>query len=87
MNKPFTLMYFAKRDNSSLSKGISANDFEKVEELEHINLGFISSISQIHNFFMPLSGSFVDKYAIVSMNNGDRFYVKENIYNILLDVL
>lgn len=56
--------------------GMAASDFSqnsKQEEL--INVKQISSLSDIKAFHLPLSGTYVNDYAVVNMQNGDRFFI------------
>jgi hypothetical protein len=74
----FELKYFSKS-----SKGISASDFENEAKNVKINIDFILSLSEIETFKLPLSENFAGKYALVTMSNNDKYYIKENIFKIL----
>jgi len=37
----------------------------------------VSSLSDIKKFLLPLSGTYKGDYAVVSMQNGDRFYINK----------
>lgn len=74
----YNLYYFKKSDS------ISANDLNLgSHEMDIINLNLISSISSIIDFNMPLSGNFVGKYAIVTMNNKDKYFIKPSAHEDL----
>jgi hypothetical protein len=73
MSKQFyELKYFKKSDN-----GICADDFKNIMKTDIINLFLISSISELKSFCLPFSGKLVDKYVLVTMNNGDKYYISE----------
>ena len=69
MNRMYRLKYFLKSDY------ICGSDFENEEKEGLINLEQVSSVSNIEKFYLPLSGSYKGEYAIVSMQNRDRYYI------------
>jgi hypothetical protein len=52
-----------------------ASDLENQRQTENINLQQVSSLSDMNKFHLPLSGTYKGDYAVVSMQNGDRFYI------------
>ena len=77
----YKLHYFKKAES------ICASDLKEEEKMEMINISLISSISDLLNFNFPFSGEFKGKYALITMNNGDLFYINEKPYLFLLDYL
>jgi hypothetical protein len=73
--------YFKKSDN------ICAEDLKEKEKIEIINISLISSISDLLDFKLPFSGKFIGKYALITMNNGDKFYVNEKPYLFMMELL
>lgn len=58
--------------------GICATDFENKLKTQYINLDHVSSYSDLLEFSLPLSGKPKGLYAIVTMVNGDRFFIHPN---------
>ena len=77
----YKIEYFAK------GHGMSSNDLDNPRQIEHLNLRFISSVSGIMEFHLPLSGDYKVNYAVVSMVNGDRFYIDEIEHKKLMEAL
>jgi len=65
----YKLKYFTK------GNGMCASDLENTQQIEYVNLQQVSSFSDIKKFNLPLSGTYKGDYAIVSMQNGDNFYI------------
>jgi hypothetical protein len=47
----------------------------------------VSSLSDIKKFLLPLSGTYRGDYAVVSMQNGDRFYINKTEYSKIAEAL
>jgi hypothetical protein len=73
-----TIEYFSNSD-----KGISAEDFKNQGRQVKINLEFILSLSELRRFTLPFSGQYVDSYALLTMSNNDRYYIKAPSYTDL----
>jgi hypothetical protein len=79
--KMYKLKYFKKSDT------ICGDDFKLQDEIENINLDFLLSLSEIKNFRLPLSGTYVDNYAVVTMSNNDMYCIRENVFNELKEII
>lgn len=77
----YKLQYF------TTGNGMCASDLEKQRQTENINLQQVSSLSNVKKFHLPLSGTCKGDYAIVSMQNGDRFYIDKKEHNRLSEAL
>lgn len=66
---------------------LCGSDLEKQNQTEYINLKQVSSISDMKKFFLPLSGDYRGEYAVVSMQNGDRFYINKTEHSKIVDKL
>ncbi len=75
----YKLQYF-KSGNS-----ICGSDLEGKQQVEYINLQQVSSLSDIKKFFLPLTGTYIGDYAVVSMQNGDRFYINKVEHSKMLE--
>ena len=71
----FKLHFFKKTSN-----GICANDFKNKTEIDTINLKMVLSLSNLQKFEMPLTGNYVGNYALLTMNNNDKYYLHENSF-------
>lgn len=60
--------------------GLCADDFNNKEYFENINPEFILSISGILSFNTPLSKRYVGEYAIVTMSNNDKYFIKSGSF-------
>lgn len=78
----YKLHYFKKSQT-----GICADDFKNAKKVDTINLNFILSLSDLKKFVTPLSRRYVGKFAIVTMNNNDKYYIDENSFAYLLEAL
>lgn len=67
----YKLYHFHKGGN------ICANDLQNNNEIDMINLSLVSSLSDLLKFHKPLSGGYAGDYALLTMNNGDKYYLKE----------
>lgn len=65
----YKLQYF------TTGNGMCLSDLQKQRQSENINLQQVSSLSDMKEFHLPLSGVYGGDYAVVSMQNGDRFYI------------
>lgn len=63
---------------------LCGSDFDANLKVEYINLKQISSISGINAFYAPISGNLKGNYSIISMNNGDRFAIKEDEFEKIM---
>lgn len=75
------IRYFAE------GKGICGDDFKNKDKYITINLNFLLSLSGIERFTLPFSGSFVDNYAIVTMSNGNMYYIRSHQYDKIQDAI
>ena len=75
------IKYFAK------GKSICGSDFENRRQCEYINLSQISTLSDVKKFNLPLSGTYVGKYSIIAMGNGDSYYIDINEFNRLTNII
>ena len=62
------------------------SDLDNEKQVEYINLQQVSSLSDIKRFILPLSGTYKGEYAVVSMQNGDRFYIDKTEHGKLKDI-
>lgn len=65
------IKYFLKNDV------MCGSDFDNAEYIDYINPKFIVSISQLIEFSLPFSLRSLGYYSVVSMSNGDKYYIKE----------
>lgn len=79
-NKVFYKLHFFRK-----SGRICSHDFKNPQEIENINLLQITSLSDILRFANPLSGVYVDDYAILTMANGDKYAIKIDEHSLLLE--
>jgi len=70
----YRLHYFKKGD------GLCGSDLDNRNQVDTINLTFVSSLSDLQKFTLPFSGTFKGNYAVLTMSNGDRYYIKEDIF-------
>ena len=77
----YKLQYFKSGDS------ICGSDLENQQQVEHINLQQVSSLSDIKKFLLPLSGTYKGDYAVVSMQNGDRFYINKAEHSKIVEAL
>jgi hypothetical protein len=54
-------------------------DFKNQNKIDIINLDFLLSISEIEAFYTPFTNEFRGKYGVITMSNGDKYYVKEEL--------
>lgn len=80
--KFFILKYFSKSD-----QGICSNDFTNTEQLVKINLEFVLSLSELERFILPLSGELADSYALLTMSNNDKYYIREKVFKELSNAI
>lgn len=76
------IKYFKKSNN-----GICGSDFHNIQECVDINSNYILSISDLKEFSLPLSKEYVSKYSILIMSNNDKYFIKEESYNNLINDL
>ena len=67
--------------------GICASDLENTQQMENVNLQHISSLSDMKKFHLPLSGTYKGDYAMVSMQNGDKFYIDKTEHTKISEAL
>jgi hypothetical protein len=77
----YKLQYFKSGDS------ICGSDLENKQQVECINLQQVSSLSDIKKFLLPLSGTYKGDYAVVSMQNGDRFYINKAEHSKITEAL
>lgn len=77
----YKLNYFTTGDS------LCASDLENQRQSEYINLQQVSSISDMKKFHLPLSGTYKGDYAVVNMQNGDRFYIDKTEHSKLTGAL
>ena len=65
---------------------MSARNLENTQQIEYINLQQVSSLSDIKKPFLP-NGQHKEDYAIVSMQNGDRFYIDKEEHSKIIENL
>lgn len=78
----YNLYYF-----TNSSHGISGSDFERKDRMVITNLNHISTITELEVFTLPISGKPIKKFSIVTMSNGNNFYIREETYDQLLSIL
>lgn len=66
---------------------LCGSDLENKQQVEHINLQQVSSLSDIKKFLLPLSGTYKGDYAVVNMQNGDRFYINKAEHSKIAEAL
>lgn len=64
-----------------------ASDLENRRQTENINLQQVGSLSQMKKFHLPLSGTYKGDYSVLSMQNGDRFYIDLQEYRKISEAL
>lgn len=77
----YRLKYFTK------GKGMCGSDLENTQQIENVNLQQVSSFSDIKKFNLPFSGTYKGDYAIVSMQNGDIFYISRTEHKKISEAL
>lgn len=77
----YKLQYFKSGDS------LCGSDLENKTEVEYINVQQISSLSDVKKFLLPLSGTYKGDYAVVSMQNGDRFYINKVEHSKIAEAL
>lgn len=78
----FKLHFLRKSQN-----GICADDFQNAKEIDTVNLNYLLSLSDLQKFETPFSGRYVGKFAVVTMSNNDKYYIDENSFLDLSEVL
>ena len=66
---------------------ICASDLKNTQQMENVNLQHISSLSDMKKFHLPLSGTYKGDYAMVSMQNGDKFYIDKTEHTKISEAL
>jgi hypothetical protein len=74
----YKLNYFKKS-----SEGIYATDFENHIKTDSINLNLVCSLSELLSFGNSIVFIKDPYYAIVTMNNGEKYYIGLNQYEEL----
>jgi len=77
----FKLHYFKKAEH------ICGDDFKNKNQIDTINLNHVLSLSELQKFNLPFSGKFVGKYALATMVNNDKYYIKEDSFSELSSAL
>ena len=77
----YKLKYFTK------GNGMCASDLENTQQTENVNLQQVSSLSDIKKFHLPLSGTYKGDYAVVSMQNGNNFYIDKAEHSKITEAL
>lgn len=70
----YKLHYFKK------SEDICADDLKNEILIDTINLSLVSSLSSLRQFRLPFTGQYRAKYALLTMNNGDRYFIDEGSF-------
>ena len=78
MNYIFYKLNYFQKGNS-----LCGADLNNKNQIEMINLSFVSSLSDLKEFRLPFSGEFRGNYAILTMNNCDKYYINENTFSDL----
>lgn len=78
----YKLHYFRKSQT-----GICADDFKNAKKVDTINLKLLLSLSDLQKFETPLSGTYIGKFALVTMSNNDKYYIDENSFADLSEAL
>jgi len=68
-------------------EGMCASDLKNQRQTENINLQQVSSLSDMKKFHLPLSETYKGDYAVVSMQNGDRFYIDKTEHSKIMEAL
>lgn len=76
----FNIRYFKKGND------ICGDDF-KNHEIEKINLDLLSSLSELKKLELPFSSKKVGDYALITMNNGDKYYIDDVTYQRLMNLV
>lgn len=61
---------------------IFVDDLALVQKSEIINLSLVLSLS-LEDFVLSFTGSFISKYGLLTMNNGDLYYISEKTFDSL----
>lgn len=77
----YKLQYFKSGDS------LCGRDLENKTQIEYINLQQVSSLSGIKRFLLPISGVYKGDYAVVSMQNGDRFFINKAEHSKIAEAL
>lgn len=75
MEKVIYKLHFFKK-----STGICGDDFKSKIQVDTINLNFLLSLSDLQKFVLPFSGTFVGKFASVTMSNNDIYFIDEKSF-------
>lgn len=78
----FYKLHYFKKANS-----ICADDLKETNQIETINLLFVSSLSDLKKFYLPFSGDFRGNYAFLTMNNGDNYFIDEKSFADVTDAI
>lgn len=76
-----TIKFFAT------GKGICGDDFKNKDMETKINPRFILSLTPLRMFTLPFSDRQVRKYAVLTMSNNDKYYLREESYLFLNDAI
>lgn len=71
---------FHKINYFKKAKEICADDFNEPNKVDTINLSLVSSLTELQDFRLPFSGTHKGHYALLTMNNGDRYYILTNSF-------
>ncbi len=77
----YKLKFFQSGEN------LSTSDFDNDNQIVYINLKYILSILDLKKFYTPISNVFVDYYSLVTMRNGEKYYIDKVQLNLILDEL
>lgn len=78
----YKLQYVTKSET-----GICGSDFDDNRKEDNINTSLILSISSLMEFKLPFSGRFICNYALVTMSNNDKYYIDEEEFIRIYDLL
>ena len=74
----YKLYYFSKS-----KYGICGSDFENERKMVLINISLILSLSDLMKFNLPLSGEYLEDFALLTMQNNDKYYIDVSSFNDL----
>lgn len=76
----FFLTYISSGD-------ICVNDFVRPDSSEYINLKYLTSFSPLRELHNTSKSDITEKFSVVRMRNGEKYYIREDVFNKLVEHL
>lgn len=77
---------FHKINYHTKGNGICGSDMNN-NYTDSINISLISSLSELEPFNLPFSNTHKGNYAVLTMNNKDKYYITENSFLEISEIL